>query len=78
MKQISHNLNYPVHHLEDLFFPLFERNYINESFRVTIGSDHHIWFVYEYGKCIAFFVHSLLILVHMVDYICMYDISLTF
>jgi ribosomal protein S18 acetylase RimI-like enzyme len=53
MTQIYHNLNYSVDDLEDLLFPLFEKNYTNDSLRVTIESANHIWCVYEHGKCIA-------------------------
>jgi len=53
MTEISHNLNYPLYHLEDLLFPLFEKYYTNDSLRVTIESANHTWCVYEYGKCIA-------------------------
>ena len=53
MEDISHNLQYPLHHLEDLLFPLFSKNYTNDSLRVTIESANHIWCAYEHGKCIA-------------------------
>ncbi len=53
MTQISHNLNYPIDDLEDVLFPLFAKNYTNDSLRVTIESASHIWCAYEYGKCIA-------------------------
>ncbi len=54
MIQISHHLNYPLHHLQDALFPLFEKNYTNESLRVTIGSANHIWCAYENNKCIGY------------------------
>jgi len=57
MKQISHNLNYLGHHLEDLFFPLFERNYIYESLRVTIESANHIWCVYMVNVLLFLCIH---------------------
>jgi ribosomal protein S18 acetylase RimI-like enzyme len=53
MIHISHHLNYPLHHLEDVLFPLFEKYYTNESLRVTIESANHIWCAYEDDKCIG-------------------------
>jgi ribosomal protein S18 acetylase RimI-like enzyme len=53
MIQISHNLQYPICHLEDVLFPLFEKYYTNDSLRVTIESADHIWCAYENGICIA-------------------------
>ncbi|CAF0955149.1 unnamed protein product [Rotaria sordida] len=53
MIEISHNLNYPLYHLEDVLFPLFEKYYTNDSLRVTIESANHIWCAYENDKCIG-------------------------
>jgi ribosomal protein S18 acetylase RimI-like enzyme len=53
MTEISHNLNYPLYHLEDVLLPLFEKNYTTDDLRVTIESANHIWCAYENDKCIA-------------------------
>ncbi|CAF3140171.1 unnamed protein product [Rotaria sp. Silwood2] len=53
MIDISHNLTYPLCHLEDVLFPLFEKYYTTDSLRVTIESANHIWCAYENDKCIG-------------------------
>ena len=51
--QLSHNLEYPIEHLEGVLYPLFEKDYSNDSLRVTIESANHIWCAYENGRCIG-------------------------
>jgi ribosomal protein S18 acetylase RimI-like enzyme len=51
--QISHNLNYPLWHLEDVLLPLFDKNYTYDSLHETILSANHIWCIYEYGTCLG-------------------------
>jgi ribosomal protein S18 acetylase RimI-like enzyme len=53
LTQISHNLDYPVSHLEEVLLPLFAKSHSNDSLRVTIESANHIWCAYENGKCIG-------------------------
>lgn len=53
MIHISHNLNYPVCHLEDVLLPLFKKNYTNDSLRITIKSANHVWCAYEADKCVG-------------------------
>jgi ribosomal protein S18 acetylase RimI-like enzyme len=50
---ISHNLNYPLWHIENVLLPLFEKDYSDDSLRVTIDSANHIWCAYENTKCIG-------------------------
>ena len=51
--KISHHLNYPLCHLENLLLPLFEKDYTDDSLRVTIESANHIWCAYENDKCLG-------------------------
>ncbi|CAF1478309.1 unnamed protein product [Adineta steineri] len=51
--KISHHLNYPLNHIENVLLPLFEKDYPDDSLRVTIDSANHIWCAYENGKCIG-------------------------
>ena len=51
--RISHNRNYPLFHLENLLLPLFEKDYTDDSLRVTIDSANHVWCAYENEKCLG-------------------------
>ena len=51
--QISHDLKYPLYDLENVLYPLFEKDYTNDSLRVTIESANHIWCAYENDQCIG-------------------------
>ena len=51
--QISHDLNYPLYHLENVLLPLFQKDYTIDSLRVTIESANHIWCAYENNRCIG-------------------------
>ncbi|CAF0740045.1 unnamed protein product [Adineta ricciae] len=51
--RISRDRDYPLNHLETVLLPLFQKDYTEDSLRVTIESANHIWCAYENGQCLG-------------------------